>query len=108
MYNRVVANNFLSNTFDLSLAGRGTDNEFTGNYWSEYSGYDLDRDGIGDVPFRPIKLFSYVVDQTPEAMVLLRSLFVDLINLAEKVSPVMTPAEVQDPQPRMAPLPILH
>ncbi len=106
MYNRVIANNFISNTFDLSQAGRGADNEYVGNYWSEYSGYDLDRDGVGDVPFRPIKLFSYVVDQTPEAMVMLRSLFVDLINLAEKVSPVLTPANVQDPQPQMEPLPI--
>lgn len=107
MDNQVIANNFISNTFDLARAGAGTDNEFTGNFWSEYSGYDLDRDGIGDVPFRPIKLFSYVVDQTPEAMILLRSFLIDLINLAEKVSPVLTPADIQDHQPRMQPIPII-
>ena len=104
MDNVVADNNFTANTFDLSQAGRGTDNRYEGNYWSAYTGYDLDRDGRGDVPFRPIKLFSYIVDQTPEAMVLLRSFFVDLLNFAEKVSPVLTPANVQDASPRMVPL----
>ena len=56
------------------------DNKFDGNYWSSYSGYDLDKDQIGDVPYRPVKLFSYVVNRTPETIILLRSLFVDLIN----------------------------
>ena len=63
--NVVAGNNFLSNTFDLSLAGATNNNTFDGNYWSSYSGYDLDRDGIGDVPYRPVKLFNYVVNQTP-------------------------------------------
>lgn len=101
MDNDVSGNNFISNTFDLAQAGKGTYNRFDGNYWSEYTGYDLDRDGIGDVPFRPVKLFSYVVDQTPETMVLLRSTFVDIINFSEKVSPIFTPAQVQDHAPRM-------
>lgn len=101
MDNDVSGNNFISNTFDLAQAGKGTYNRFDGNYWSEYTGYDLDRDGIGDVPFRPVKLFSYVVDQTPETMVLLRSTFVDLINFSEKISPILTPAQVQDHAPHM-------
>ena len=25
----------------------------TGNYWSGYQGWDLNRDGIGDVPYQP-------------------------------------------------------
>ena len=28
---------------------------FSGNYWDRYSGYDLDRDGTGDVPFAPVR-----------------------------------------------------
>ncbi len=99
--NVVSGNNFLSNTFELSLKNNANDNGFDGNYWSDYSGYDLDRDGIGDVPYRPVKLFNYVVNETPEAMVLLRSLFVDIINFSEKVSPVFTPANVVDNSPAM-------
>ena len=36
---------------------------FDKNYWSNYTGYDLDKNGIGDVPYRPVKLFSYIVNQ---------------------------------------------
>lgn len=99
--NEVVNNNFVSNTFDLSISKSNDENKFDKNYWSDYSGYDLDRNGIGDIPYRPVKLFNYVVNQTPEATVLLRSLFVDIINFSEKVSPVFTPKNVVDNEPLM-------
>lgn len=97
-------NNFLSNTLDLVLNSNVNNNTFNGNYWSEYSGYDLDKNGIGDVPHRPVKLFSFILERTPESIVLLRSFFVDLLNFAEKVSPVFTPADVLDQRPLMKPL----
>lgn len=97
-------NNFMNNAFDLSYNSRLNDNKFEANYWSEYTGYDLNKDGIGDVPFRPVKLFSYVVNNTPETLVLLRSLFVDMINFSEKVSPVFTPDNLKDNQPLMKPV----
>ena len=99
--NIISNNNFLYNTFDLSLNSSVNNNEFSGNYWTDYTGYDLDRDGIGDIPYRPVKLFNYVVNKTPEAMVLLRSLFIDIINFSEKVSPVFTPEKVVDNRPVM-------
>jgi nitrous oxidase accessory protein len=99
--NAFTANNFAGNTLDLVVNSRVNDNTFDGNYWGEYSGYDLDRDGHGDVPHRPVKLFSYIVDRTPESMVLLRSFFVDLLNFAERVSPALTPADVLDNEPLM-------
>lgn len=94
-------NNFLYNSFDVAYSGRLNDNSFTGNYWSDYTGYDLDKDKIGDVPFRPVKLFSYLVNKTPEAIVLLRSIFIDLVDFSEKVSPIFTPAELIDHEPQM-------
>ncbi|MAT53462.1 MAG: nitrous oxide reductase [Saprospirales bacterium] len=104
--NILSKNNFLHNTFNLSVHSAGTDNVFSSNYWSDYAGYDLDKDGVGDVPHRPMKLFSYVVSSTPEAMVLLRSLFIDLLNFSEKVSPIFTPENVIDETPLMTPLPV--
>ena len=94
-------NNFLNNALDLSYNSKINSNRFDGNYWSEYSGYDLDRNGIGDVPYRPVKLFSYIVHNTPETIILLRSLFVDIINFSEKVSPVFTPDNLLDNNPLM-------
>jgi nitrous oxidase accessory protein len=99
--NTISANNFISNSFNLSLESAINSNTFDGNYWSGYNGYDLDKDGIGDVPFRPIELFNYIVTKTPEATVLLRSLFLDIINLSEKVTPIFTPKHVVDNSPFM-------
>ena len=94
-------NNFLSNSFDLSYNSKMNDNLFDNNYWSSYSGYDLDKDGIGDVPYRPVKLFSYIVNRTPETIILLRSLFIDILNFSERVSPVFTPDDLVDASPKM-------
>ncbi len=94
-------NNFLSNSFDVSYNSKMNDNKFEGNYWSSYAGYDLDKNGVGDVPYRPVKLFSYIVNKTPESIILLRSLFVDIINFSERVSPVFTPDDLIDNKPSM-------
>lgn len=99
--NRFSGNNFLYNSFDVSYNGKLNDNIFEGNHWSDYTGYDLDRNGIGDVPYRPVKLFSYIVHRSPVTMVLLRSLFMDIIDFSEKVSPVFTPDNLIDNKPLM-------
>lgn len=99
--NTFSANNFLFNAFDLAYTGRINGNTFTGNYWSDYTGYDLDQDGVGDIPFRPVRLFSYLVNEVPESIVLLRSLFIDLMDFSERITPVFTPAELLDETPSM-------
>ncbi len=103
--NIFVENNFMFNAFDLSYNSRLNDNSFNTNYWSEYTGYDIDKNGVGDVPHRPVKLFNYVVNKTPESLILLNSLFVDIINFSEKVSPVFTPDNLKDSKPMMKPFP---
>lgn len=85
----------------MSYNSKMNDNKFEGNYWSSYAGYDLDKNGIGDVPYRPVKLFSYIVNKTPETIILLRSLFVDIINFSERVSPIFTPDDLVDNSPAM-------
>ena len=97
-------NNFLYNSFDISYNSRLNDNKFDSNYWSNYTGYDLNRNGIGDVPYRPVKLFSYIVNRTPETIILLRSLFIDIIDFSEKVSPIFTPDNLVDEQPLLKPI----
>ncbi len=97
--NKFLSNNFLYNSFDVSYNSKINDNEFDNNYWSNYTGYDLDKNGIGDVPYRPVKLFSYIVNRTPETIILLRSLFIDIIDFSEKVSPVFTPDNLLDNNP---------
>ena len=99
--NNFTYNNFIFNSFDLSYNSSVNDNIFENNYWSSYNGYDLDNDGYGDVPYRPVKLFTYIVNTVPETVVLLRGLFVHIINFSEKVSPVFTPKKLLDQNPLM-------
>jgi nitrous oxidase accessory protein len=99
--NSFNGNNFINNTFDVSTNSRRNFNTFEGNYWSRYRGYDLTGDGFGDVPHRPVRLFSLIVQRNPAALVLLRSLFVDLLDVAERVMPVLTPETLVDTRPRM-------
>ncbi len=98
-------NNFVANSFDVSTNSRQARSTFEGNYWDRYRGYDLDRDGSGDVPFRPVRLFSLVVEQNPSALVLQRSMLVSVLDLAEQVLPVLTPANLVDPNPALRPHP---
>lgn len=99
--NNYLHNKFELNTFDVTMPQNQSSIAFAYNYWDDYEGYDIDHDGIGDIPFRPVKLYGYVVSRTPEAIILLRSFLVDLLNYAEKVSPVATPIQIQDPSPVM-------
>lgn len=97
--NQFFENNFLHNSFDIAYNSKVNDNVFNRNFWSNYTGYDLDKNGIGDVPYRPVKLFSYIVNRTPESIILLRSLFIDIIDFSEKVSPIFTPDNLMDHNP---------
>ena len=99
--NRATGNAFSGNAFDVGTNSRNASSRFSGNYWDRYRGHDLDRDGTGDVPFAPVRLFALIVEQSPPALVLLRSVFVDLMDLAERVLPALTPTALQDAAPLM-------
>jgi nitrous oxidase accessory protein len=94
-------NRFEGNSFDVSTNSANARSEFTGNYWDRYTGYDLDGDGFGDVPFAPVRLFAFVVQQNEPVLILLRSFFVSLLDAAERVAPVLTPRTMTDPRPLM-------
>jgi nitrous oxidase accessory protein len=98
-----TGNDFVGNTFDVATNSGETSTQFAGNYWDAYRGYDLDRDGVGDVPFRPVRLFSVLVARNAPALILLRSAFVGLLDAAERVIPALTPRALADNRPAMRP-----
>lgn len=103
--NRFTRNTFVGNTFDVATNSRYSSSTFEGNYWDAYRGYDLDRDGVGDVPFHPVRLFALLVEQNEPALLLLRSFIVHLLDAAERVLPALTPETLVDQRPAMRPLP---
>ncbi|MEN9447317.1 MAG: nitrous oxide reductase family maturation protein NosD [Bacteroidota bacterium] len=97
----VTKNNFLGNTFDVGTNGSLVLNNFDGNYWDKYEGYDLNKDKIGDIPYRPVSLFSMILEKIPPAMMLFRSFMVTLLDKTEKIIPSITPENLKDNSPLM-------
>ncbi len=102
MGNFFYDNNFIANSFDISTNSRQNFNSFERNYWSNYSGYDLNKDGFGDVPFRPVSMFSMIVEKQPTALALLNSIFVKVLDVAESIIPALIPEALTDSKPRMS------
>ena len=98
---RFEHNDFTGNSFDVASNSSAPTTTFAGNYWDGYRGYDLDRNGVGDVPHRPVRLFSLLVEHHQPALILMRSAFADLLDGAERVLPSLTPEKLVDSTPAM-------
>ena len=94
-------NNFTGNSFDISTNGTPTMNLFEHNYWDKYNGYDLDKNKVGDVPYRPVSLYSMLVEKVPPSVMFMRSFMVDLMDNIEKVLPSFIPESLIDEKPMM-------
>lgn len=101
MDNNIEENNFRGNTFDISTNGTLVLNTFVKNYWDNYEGYDLNKDQIGDVPYRPLSLFSVMVENNNSLMILFRSFMINLLDKSEKILPSLTPDNFIDNSPKM-------
>jgi len=99
--NIFTENNFTNNTFDVSSNSSRNENIYSENYWDKYEGYDLDKDNTGDVPYRPVSLYSMIIDKVPESIILLRSFMAELIDLTERAMPVLIPITLIDEKPKM-------
>lgn len=99
-------NNFIGNTFDVGTNGSLVMNTFNNNYWDKYEGYDLNHDNKGDVPYRPVSMYSMIIERNPPAMILFHSLITSLMDKSEKVIPSLTPENLKDEHPLMKSIPL--
>ncbi|MER3470474.1 MAG: nitrous oxide reductase family maturation protein NosD [Chitinophagaceae bacterium] len=102
--NNFQSNNFFSNTFDVATNGQLVLNTFNNNYWDKYDGYDINKDGFGDIPYHPTSMYAMVIEQNPNSVILLRSFMVTLLEKAEKAIPSLTPELLRDEKPIMKPV----
>lgn len=100
---RVKHNNFIDNTFDMASAASFYNNNVDCNYWDEYSGYDLNHDHVGDVPFHPLSLFSTLAEKNETVLLFFRSFLMNLLDATEKIVPSLTPDVYVDNKPSMIP-----
>ena len=98
-------NNFINNLTELLLdvSDRETKwaDEAGGNHWSNYQGYDLDRDGIGDVPFGIQNVFQVMESKVPEVRFYLLSPAAEVLRAAERALPILNLGDARDPKPLM-------
>jgi nitrous oxidase accessory protein len=101
--NNFYRNNFYGNSFDVATNGTIVLNKFYNNYWDKYEGYDRNKDGMGDVPYHPVSMYSMIAEQNPNSLILLRSFIVSLLDKAEKAIPGLTPQNLKDDAPMIKP-----
>ncbi len=76
-----------------------------GNYWSDNVAFDLDGDGVGDVPYRPNDLVDQLLWRYPLAKLLVSSPALQVLRWAQAEFPALHPGGVTDSAPLMRPPP---
>lgn len=105
--NTFETNNFIDNLSPLQVVGKSTATRWSGaqsgNYWSDYDGYDLDADGIGDIPFKIQNVFEHMEGNYPRLRIYLLSPGSQALALAEKGFPVIEGSREFDQRPLIRP-----
>ncbi len=105
--NEITGNAFIGNRtqvkyvgsrwLDWSAGGRG-------NYWSDHAAFDINGDGLADMPYRPNDLMDHILWTQPSARLLLGSPAVQLIRWTQSTFPALLPGGVVDNKPLMRPV----
>jgi len=105
--NSFSRNDFLGNLSTLLTVGRA-DADWSpggeGNYYSDYTGYDLDGDGKGDVPHRLQDAFECMVGNRPLLRLFLNSAAADALAAAERSFPIVPTSDERDRAPFLHPV----
>ncbi|MFN0059974.1 MAG: nitrous oxide reductase family maturation protein NosD [Planctomycetota bacterium] len=109
--NEITENNFIDNLDQVCVAGRGRldANRFwkgeRGNYWSDYTGYDQNRDGVGDFVQEAQTLFDNLMEREPKLRLFLFSPAQQAIEFLGRVLPAVRPEpKFTDEVPLMEPI----
>ena len=99
--NVVAGNAFVDNRQQLNYQNN-VSLVWSGNYWSDYVGWDRNGDGIGDKRHYPSDIAAYLVGRFPAVRLVLHSPAMLLLQGLETQFPVMRPPGVLEERPLMA------
>lgn len=102
-------NDLHQNATLIEVDGRGDalSADVRGNRYSDYEGYDLDGDGVGDLPYRAESASEDLVAQRPELAFLRGAPALALVDVGSRLLPLWQARELlTDLRPRMSPRPL--
>ena len=105
IHNEVEGNDLINNQEQIKYVA--SKDEYwgvkTGNYWSNYVGWDRDGDGMGDVPYEASDLVDQLTWKYPAVKLLLNSPAVQTLRLVARQFPLLRATSIVDQHPRMVP-----
>lgn len=103
--NKVDGNDFISNQEQIKyVAARDVEwGRSQGNYWSNYSGWDQNADGIGDMAYEANDVVDRLNWQYPLLKLLLSSPSIQTLRFVARQFPVLRAPSIVDKHPRMQP-----
>jgi len=102
--NQFIGNNFKGNISQVTVSGGGSANrnEWLGNHWDDYEGFDIDRDGTGDTPYELYAYADRLWMDVPSAQFFMGSIFLEVIDFLERLAPFSEPELlVRDQSPQL-------
>lgn len=104
----IEGNDFADNLRQVA-ADAGTRSDaarWHGNHWDDYAGYDLDDDGVGDLPHRSESTSEDLVAQHPQLAFLRGAPALTLVDVGARLLPLWKPRTLLvDDAPRVSPPP---
>ena len=103
---KIYGNSFINNPTQVKYVSNKKQEwskDGRGNYWSNYLGWDMDNDGIGDAIFEPNDGIDKLVWQYPEMKMIMDSPAILILRWVQKQFPVLKPPGVKDSYPLMTP-----
>jgi len=98
--NRITGNSLIHNEIQVKYVS-SRNQYWDNNYWSDYLGWDMTGDGIGDVPYESNTVVDYMLWRYPVLKVLYASASLQMLWLVEKQFPVLDVPKVIDRKPSM-------
>ena len=101
--NVASGNVFEGNLTHVAQAGRNTGglNEWRGNLWDDYQGFDRDRDNVGDTPYELYAFADRIWMEIPQARFFKTSPALELLDFLERLAPFSSPdLMLKDEKPR--------
>jgi nitrous oxidase accessory protein len=103
--NAFSGNQFVSNHSQLQVEGGGNalEVDWNGNSFDDYAGYDMDRDGFGDIPYELRRLSSQLESTYPQLQFFRGAITLGLLDAISSLFPMVEPeTTMSDPRPRMS------